>query len=113
MEKEPNVLGSLFEKTGEYIETNVDLFKLKAISKSSDVISSLATALVLLIVSLLFIAMLSIAVSLWIGNAMGNYYYGFFIVAGFYLLLGIVFYLARNSIFKNPIADMLIKKMHN
>ena len=41
---------SLFKKTGDYIETRADLYKLKAIDKSTDVLSSLLSKLIVYIV---------------------------------------------------------------
>jgi hypothetical protein len=42
---------------------------------------------------------------------LGKMFYGFFIVAGFYLLLGLLFYSMRNRWFKEPISNMIIQKI--
>ena len=102
---------SLFEKTGDYLETRIDLYKLKAVDTSSDVISSLVSKLIVLFVFAIFIIIVNIGIALFLGELFGRYYYGFFTVAGFYLIAGIIFNSMRRKWFKGPIADSLIKKL--
>jgi hypothetical protein len=113
MEKEPTILGSLFEKATDYVETNVELLKLKAVDKSSDVISSVVTGIVLLLIGLLFFILLNIGLAFWIGDLLGKTYYGFFIVAGFYLIVGLLFHFTKNKLLKQPLTDLIIKKLLN
>jgi hypothetical protein len=101
----------LFEKAGEYGKTSLELLKLKAIDKSASVISSLAVKSVLLIVVVMFLLSLSIGAGLWIGELFGRPYYGFFILAGFYALVTIVFYIFRDQWIKKPVNDSMIKKI--
>lgn len=101
---------SLFEKTGDYLETSVDMYKLKAVDTSSDLISSLASRLIVLFVFLVSIILVNFGIAFYLGELLNKTYYGFFIVAGFYLFTGFVFYAMRNSWFKKPIADKLIEK---
>ena len=51
MENQPNAIGSLFENAGNYLETRVDLFKLKAIDKSSDIVSSIVSKVVICLIT--------------------------------------------------------------
>jgi len=102
---------SLFEKTGDYLETRVDLYKLKAVDTSSDMLSSLLSKLIVLFVFSLFIVIVNIGIALLLGELMGKSYYGFFVVAGFYLITGLIFYSMRKKWFKEPIADKLIEKL--
>jgi hypothetical protein len=111
MPTETDSIEGLFKKTGEYIETRVELVKYKAIDKSSDIVSSLAASILLILVALIFIFMASVGAALWIGEMMGKNYYGFFIVAGFYVLVTLILYLARHSIIKNPIAKLIVEKV--
>jgi len=113
MEKEPNILGSLFEKATEYVDTNVELLKLKAVDKSSDVIVSVISAIVLLLLGLMIIILLNIGIAFWLGHLLGEVYYGFFIVAGFYFLVGLIFHFARHKLLKAPLTDLIIKKFLN
>ena len=102
---------SLFEKTGDYLETRIDLYKLKAVNTSSDMMSSLVSRLIVLFVFSLFIIVVNIGLALFLGELLGRSYYGFFILAGFYLITGIIFYYMRRKWLKEPIADKLIEKL--
>ena len=111
MEKESNILEALFARLISYIETNVELFKLKAVHKMSDIISSVIGAIILLIVAVPFFILLNIGLALWIGHLLDCIYYGFFIMAGFYFIVGLIFYLLRNKVIKKPLVDVIIKKL--
>lgn len=109
-----NLSGSvelLFKKTGDYVDTRIDLFKLKAIDKSSDVVSSLLSRVIIFLILSFFLILLSIGIALVIGEMLGKDYYGFFIVAGFYGIIGLVFYSFRNKWLKAPISDRVIKRL--
>ena len=112
-EKHTDVLESLFDKTTDYLETRAELAKLKAIRKSSELFSGLVTRLVILMLFGLFLIVFSIALGLWLGDIMNKEYYGFFTLAGFYLLLGIIIYSSRKKWLKAPIANAIIKKVNS
>jgi hypothetical protein len=102
---------SLFEMTGDYLETRIDLLKLKAVDRSSDVIASLISKLIVLCSLTIFVVLINIGLALLLGELMGRAYYGFFVVGGFYLIAGVIFYTMRRKWFKEPIADNIIKKL--
>jgi hypothetical protein len=102
---------SLFEKLKDYADTRIKLFKLKAIDKSSGFISSLLTLIILAGLGLICFIMLNIGLALLIGKWLGGYHWGFFIVAGFYIILGIIIFKFRKKWLKNPIASMMIKSL--
>ena len=92
MESQINNIEALFVDASGYLETRIDLIKLKAIDKSSSFLSTLVTMIVLGTVGLIFIILLNIGLALYIGSLVGNAYCGFFIVAGFYLITGLVIF---------------------
>ncbi len=101
----------LFQRTGEYLETRVDLVKLKAIDKSSDVISSLAAFVAIILVFLLFILSVNIGVAIWLGDLLGKTFYGVFIVGGFYVIVGWILYLFRDRWLKSPVSKLISEKV--
>jgi len=113
MEKQQNPIGSLFEKAEDYLETRMDLYRLRAIDKSSDVLSSIAARLVIALFIASFFLMLNIGLALLIGRAIGEIYYGFFIVAGFYLIVIAILYSLRDKWLKTPINSLIIKSILN
>ena len=113
MENHPNSFAALFEKAGNHLETRIDLLKLQAINKSSEVTSSILSVVVILVICFFGITILNIGLALWIGELMGKTYLGFFILGGFYVVIGIVVHLFRHSWLKEPVTSMFIKKMLN
>lgn len=112
MEEKATIVESLFEKSEAYLNTNLDLFKLKTINTSADVVSTIVSKIVVFIVIFLIILSLNIGAALWIGELLGKVYYGFFIVGGFYILVALVLQFWPNII-KAPINDSIILKMIN
>ncbi len=112
MEEKATLIETLFEKAEAYAKTNLDLFKLKAIDKSADVVSTIVSKLVVIKVVLLIILLLSMGLSLWIGELIGEVYYGFFIVAGFYVLIALILHF-KHGLIKSFVNDSIILKMLN
>ena len=83
------MIEDVFEKTEAYVKTNVELFKLQAAGKLAVVLASLVTRIIVIIFVLLFFLMVNIGLAVWLGDALGQMYYGFFIVAGLYALFAI------------------------
>jgi len=48
-----------------------------------------------------------------LGALMGQAYIGFFIVAGFYVLVAIILFIFRNKWIKKPLNDSMINQMLN
>ena len=101
---------SLFESAKVYGKTSLDLLKFKTVDKTADAISSAIAGFVVAIVMTLFFLILNIGIALWLGDLLGRSYYGFFALAGFYLIIGLIFSSMRIKWFKDPIANMLVKK---
>ena len=99
---------ALLEKVKDYIETRIELLKLKAIDKSSGILSTIISFLVLFIFSILFVILFSIGLALLIGDLLGKYYYGFFIVAALYIIIGLVVFYGRNKWIKPTVEKGMI-----
>ena len=114
MQNEPiHNLESLFERASDYVETRLDLVKLKATQKSSDIISSLVSRVILMFIIAIFLMLLNIGIALLLGELMGKFYYGFFSLACIYLIAGLIFKAFKNKWVKDPVANAIIKKMYN
>lgn len=113
MEKETSSIELLLEKTGDFLETKVELLKLQAVDKASGIGSSLLSTLILTIVIMLMLLTLNIGIAVWIGQLLGEVYYGFFIVSGFYLVVTLFMFSFRGQLLKKPFQDGLVKKMLN
>ncbi|HET7001301.1 MAG TPA: hypothetical protein VFI33_08335 [Puia sp.] len=106
-----NSIETLIRKSRDYLDTKIELTKLKAINTSSDVLSTLIYLIVKILVIFLFIGFTSVALAMLIGKMMGDYYYGFLILGGFYLIVLLIIYIQRKNWIKAPVANSLINKM--
>jgi uncharacterized membrane protein YedE/YeeE len=107
-----NTLESLFETTSSYVETRVELAKLKAVKKSSEVASTLISKMIIGSVIFLFLMVFNIGVGFWLGDMLGKNYYGFFVLALFYLVVGVIIYASRDKWLKTPVANSIIKSIN-
>lgn len=101
----------LFKKVEDYTRTTIELTKLEVVDKSSDLISSLISRLAIAIVFVMFMLLFNFGLSLWIGEILGNSYYGFFIVAIFYLIVSILIYSFKDQWIKIPVSNYIIAKI--
>ena len=111
MENQENAIVSLVESARDYLETRVDLLKLKAVDKSADITSSVVSGLVILVITIFGILILNIGISFWLGHLLGEVWYGFFALGGFYVLVAAVLIIFRSKWLKVPLNDSIIKKM--
>jgi hypothetical protein len=110
MDADPS-MKTLIVKSRDYLETKIELVKLKAIDKSSDVLSGLIFSIVKIVMILFLILFASIGLAVYLGALLGEYYYGFLIVAGIYALVMLIIYVQRKKWIKEPIENGLIDKI--
>ena len=110
MEDKINLLESLLEKTEEYGKVSLDLLKLKALDKASDAVSSLLPRLAITLAVLFFVSMVNIGIALWLGEILGESWFGFLAVAAFYGFLGIMLFLFRKGL-KKLIGNSIIEQV--
>ena len=111
MEDKAMSLEVLLERAEEFSKTSIKLIKLKAIDKTAELISSLISWMVVITVVALFFMILNIGIALWIGELLGKSYYGFFIIAAFYAIVGIMFQLFSIQWIKKPISNSIVSQM--
>src|SRR5947207_2425191 len=105
MENQQHPIELLVERAEEYSKASIELYRLKALHRSAEIISGFMTKLIILSFFILFFLILNIGIALWLGDILKQNYWGFFIVAGFYALLGILLYFFRNKWVKDPIKN--------
>jgi len=110
METPADSIESLFERAETYGRTTFELSKLKLLETTNIVVTSLIARLSTILMVAMFSFVLSIAVALWLGDILGKAHYGFFIVAGFYLLAGLVLHFFLHRWVKTPISELIIKQ---
>jgi hypothetical protein len=110
MENVTSSIESLIEKVKSYVETTVDLLKLKAIDKSSTVASVVIDYLIVFLMFGIFAVLLNVGLALLIGEFLGKAYYGFFIMAVINAIIGFVL-LKNNKWIKTPLTNNMVKKL--
>jgi len=111
MDDRKTMVDSLIDRAEGYGQTSLDLLKLKAIDKTSDVVSTIAAKVAVLAIFWIFFLILNIGIALWIGEYIGKIYYGFFLVAGFYALLALCLHLFKNQWIKTPVSNSMINHL--
>jgi len=109
MESNAKLIESLLEKATDYGKTSLELVKLKAVDKTSDAVSSFiphSAVFILIVVLFLF---LNLGLAFWLGDILGKTYFGFFAVAGFYGVIGIVLHFFMHQWLKKVICNYIIK----
>ena len=103
----------IVSKAGNVAETKVELWKLRAVGKVSETVSSLISVIAIVFLTVTAIIILSLGIAFWIGSELGKTSYGFFIVGGFYVLAGFLLYVFRRKLIKNPVTNLIINKIIN
>lgn len=110
---------ALLERTGEtieylklYAQQQVDIAKLDAVEKSSKVVSSMITGLVLGMVGLVVLLFLTIAGALFLGQMLGNSALGFLIVSLIFVVVGVILYSLRKTLITSPVISYFISKIY-
>ena len=111
IETPANSIESLVECAEAYGKTSYELAKLRMLEKTNIVANQLVTKLIIIMVASVFVFTMSIAIALWMGDKLGKAYYGFFIVAGFYLIAGLVFHLFLKKWIRKPLSEFIIKQV--
>ncbi len=111
MEGKDNVLESLIESAEEFGKTSLELLKYKALDKATFAVSSIVLNVTVFLIAILFVIMLSIGASLWIGEALDRVFLGFFIVSAFYALCALAFYFLFGPSIKRLVSGIILKQI--
>jgi hypothetical protein len=102
----------LTEHVKDYVNTKIELTKLRIAEKSSLVVGNVIAVVIVVVLFLFVIVFGSIAGAWALSEMIGKPYAGFLIVAGFYFLLGIIVWVARGRLIRFPVMNALIKMLH-
>ncbi len=108
MDDKISSIENLYEHLEAYSKTSIELYKLKAIEKTAEVSSTLASGIAVITVASFFVLFINLGIAMWLGELLGKIYYGFFIVAGFYAFTTLLIYLFRKQWIKKPISNSII-----
>ena len=99
---------SLISNLMGYIDTRIDLIRLEVQQKAKNAFVGAAQGITLALVGLLFLIFLSIFAGLALNEALDSSFWGFGIVAGFYLLILIIFVVGVGRKLYQGLADKML-----
>jgi hypothetical protein len=105
------IIEKLIEKAEDYSKTTFELCKYNMVYKLADVFSSLAVRVSITVVIVWFSVLVNIGLSLWLGELLGETYYGFFSIALLYLVIALLLYIFKNEWIKKPISNFVIDQL--
>ncbi|WP_423126441.1 phage holin family protein [Gaoshiqia sp. Z1-71] len=111
MDDNVKLIESLLESTFKYGAAEIELIKLKTLNKTSDVVSSLIPHTVVFFILVLFLLFLNLGLAFWLGDIIGNNFCGFFVIAAFYAIVGLVMHFFMHKWIKRKICNYLVKQM--
>jgi hypothetical protein len=111
MEDNAKLIESLLERATEYGKTSYELIKLEALDKTSDVVSSFIPHYVVFVLIMSFLLFFNLGLAFWLGEILGKTYYGFFVVAAFYGIIGIVLHFLMHKRLKKIVCNYIIKQV--
>lgn len=110
METPSGLIQSLFEQIKELGLTTMELTRLKVLEAITKIVSSLVAKLIVVLVFFMFALILNVGLALYLGEILGKIYLGFFIVAAFDLIVGIVLHFFLKKWINTPVSDSIISE---
>ncbi|HMI06601.1 MAG TPA: hypothetical protein VK528_03570 [Flavobacterium sp.] len=105
------IVEMLVEKIEQYAKTSVELYKLKAIDKTTDVFTSVISRIVIIAIIALFFLLVTLGLCFYLGDVLGRTYYGFFAVAGIYFVIGGILLIFRRAWLETPLNDFIVRQI--
>ena len=108
METATSSIELLLERTEDYSKTTLELTKLQALETTTDVVTTLMSRMSVIILTSLFVLVFNVGLALLFGDLLGKSYYGFFIVAAFYLVAALISHFFLHQWIKKPFSNLII-----
>lgn len=102
-------LSGSFKKLRQYIDSQVELIKLRAIARSSRIFGSLIVDMTKILLVLMIFFFWSMALAFYLGNLLGNNALGFLAAGGIFFLLIIIINLLKKRL-ELRLMDIVIRK---
>lgn len=109
MKNEETNIDQLMDHVEEYIKTRQELARLVVAEKSSVILSSVASNLLIILIFFFVFVFASIALAYGISQVIGQAYSGFLAVSVLYLIIGLALYINRERWLKIPMQNSVIR----
>ncbi len=101
-------INEVSKEVESYIQNRIDLTKLQIAEDLSRFVSAVAIRLVLYYIAFFVLLFISTAAAYAIGSYLESTVLGFIIIAGFYFIIGLVFYLLKGVLVRTPIIKSFV-----
>jgi len=103
---------TLKDNVEDYIETRIDIIKLKIIDKVGSAMSGAIVGIATAFLALIILLFLSFSAAFAIAEVTNRNSIGFLAVAGFYILLAVLLTVLKEKLVTMPIINALLKKFY-
>jgi energy-coupling factor transporter transmembrane protein EcfT len=110
MEETFKKVEELAEHVKEYVNNRISSMKLSTAEKSSGLLANIIARVIVVLVFVFFVAFVSIALAFFLAKKTGELYWGFLMVAGFYLLLALLVWALKERILRMPIMNAMLEQ---
>ncbi|HEY3370894.1 MAG TPA: phage holin family protein [Prolixibacteraceae bacterium] len=101
-------IDELTDSLKSYVNTNFELIKYQAIERSTVIIADLISNILVGLLLLFFVFFISLWACYYISAQLGDSYSGIAIVAGFYLLVGLILLMVRKKLLIKPLRNKIV-----
>jgi hypothetical protein len=110
--EEKSKLDSLATHIKQYAEESFNLLLINLYEKVARMISGATAAVIFAVFGVIVLLFGSIGLAMWIGYLLDSPFAGFFIVAGFYILVAAFLYIMRDKWIRLPVVNSVIKNIY-
>jgi hypothetical protein len=107
MEKQAKT--NISEQLVDYVKTRANIILLKVAEKAALVISGVIAFIIFLILFFFVLTIVSIGLSILMGEVTGSLYKGFLIVGGIHIIILLLLYFNRRKLLYVPFANMIVR----
>ncbi len=111
MEKTFAKVEEMADHVKEYVNNHINSAKISVAEKTSGILANIIAVAIVLTVFLFFIIFSSVALAFAFAKLTGEYYWGFLIVAGIYLLIGILVWALKEKLLRMPIMNSILQQL--
>jgi hypothetical protein len=107
-----NTISGLKESAKDYLNSRLDVIKLKAINTGSSVAAGIAAGVALAVLGFLALIFLGFSAAYAISAAAERPWLGFLVVGGFYAILCVAIVMLKDKLITLPLINLLMKKIY-
>lgn len=111
MEDNGKLMESLVESAIEYGKTSFEVIKLQTLDKTAHVASNFVPHSFVAIMVATFLLFVNLGLAVWLGEILGKFYYGFFVVAALYGIIGLIVHFFMHKWLRRVLNNYIIKQV--